>query len=82
MEEVWSQVLPQGVGVQSGAPPKPPVDFEDGFVLPPHCVKPLQERHRHPLPAVVEFAHAQLAQMPPHSPSGLANINPLRKHAL
>ena len=35
-------ILPEGIERQQGPPPPPPVDFESGFVLPAHCVKPLQ----------------------------------------
>lgn len=48
-------VLPPGVDLHHGPAPPPPDDFEDGFVLPAHCEKPLQRVHTHPLDARLSF---------------------------
>lgn len=56
--EVWARVLPDGVVKQNGVAPLPPVDFEDNFTLPAHCVKPLQKLHFHPLDTHLEFFEA------------------------
>ena len=51
-------VLPNGVGRELGAPPPPPVDFENGYVLPAHSEKPLQVINGHPLDARLVFHEA------------------------
>lgn len=49
-------ILPPPLKVEvGGIPPPAPVDYDDGFVLPEHCVKPLQTLHSHPLDARLEF---------------------------
>lgn len=40
--EILDKILPSGLERQSGPPPPPPYDFEEGYVLPSHCEKPLQ----------------------------------------
>lgn len=55
MDAVWDAVLPEGVSRAQGPPPAPPVDYEDGFVLPAHTDKPLKELHPHPLDARLRF---------------------------
>jgi len=41
-------LLPEGVPRVPGPAPRPPDDFDDGYVLPAHSDKPLQELHTHP----------------------------------
>lgn len=48
MDQDLDAVLPSPLQRQLGPPPLPPVDFEDGYVLPVHSVKPLQTLHAHP----------------------------------
>ena len=48
-------VLPPGVMVQFGPAEREPVDYDDGFVLPAHTVKPLQTLHTHPNDAHLVF---------------------------
>ena len=55
MKADLDQVLPRGVERQHGAPPAPPVDFEDNYVLPVHSEKPLQVLHTHPLDSRLVF---------------------------
>lgn len=52
------EILPEGVERQYGAPPPPPVDFEDNYTLPVHTKKPLQCIHTHALDADIEFFEA------------------------
>lgn len=54
--ELAGRILPAGMAVQVDPPPAPPpIDFEDGFVLPAHYEKPLQSVHAHPLDAGMCF---------------------------
>ena len=55
MDAVWDAVLPEGVARAQGPPTAPPVDYEDGFVLPAHTDKPLKALHPHPLDARLYF---------------------------
>ena len=55
MDPSLDAVLPAGVVRAAGAPPPPPADFGDGYVLPEHCEKPLQLLHTHPLDARLRF---------------------------
>lgn len=49
-------VLPPGIEAHFDAPAPPePVDYDEGFVLPTHTVKPLQTVHNHPLDARLAF---------------------------
>ena len=48
-------VLPAGVSREAGPPPAPPVDYDEGYVLPAHSEKPLQRLHTHPLDARLRF---------------------------
>ena len=55
MDPSLDAVLPPGVVREAGAPPPPPVDYGDGYVLPVHSEKPLQRLHTHPLDARLRF---------------------------
>lgn len=48
MDPTLDAILPPGLLRTHGACEKPPDDYGDGFVLPDHCVKPLQTLHTHP----------------------------------
>ena len=41
---IWEKILPDGVVPSEGPPVPPPPDYQDGFVLPEHSVKPLAEK--------------------------------------
>jgi hypothetical protein len=41
---IWETILPEGIRPSEGPPVPPPPDYEDGFVLPEHSVKPLAEK--------------------------------------
>lgn len=51
----WDAVLPAGIQRAAGTPPSRPECFEDGYVLPEHCEKPLQKLHNHDLDARLVF---------------------------
>jgi hypothetical protein len=53
--ETIASILPEGLEITSGCSPPPPVNFEDGYRLPPHCEKPLQKLHPHPLDVKLSF---------------------------
>jgi hypothetical protein len=53
--ELCAAILPEGVAVQAGEPPAAPEDYESGFVLPEHTIKPLQLVNHHPLDKDLEF---------------------------
>jgi hypothetical protein len=55
MDPELDAVLPSGLVRQAGPPQSPPVDFQDGYVLPEHSVKPLQLLNTHPLDARLVF---------------------------
>ena len=38
-----------------GDPPAAPAGFDDRYVLPPHCIKPLQQRHVHERDREIDF---------------------------
>ena len=46
MDPSLDAVLPPGVVREAGAPPPPPADYGDGYVLPVHSEKPLQAAAR------------------------------------
>lgn len=46
--DAWQRVLPEGVLCTEGPCADAPADFDDGYVLPAHTVKPLQLLHTHP----------------------------------
>lgn len=48
MDPALDAILPPGLVRTHGPCEKPPDDYGDGFVLPDHCVKPLQTLHTHP----------------------------------
>ena len=48
MDLTLDAILPSGLVRTHGPCEKPPDDYGDGFVLPDHCVKPLQTLHVHP----------------------------------
>lgn len=48
-------LLPPGVEREAGPPPRPPETFEEGYVLPVHSDKPLQQLHRHSHDEVLRF---------------------------
>lgn len=47
MDPTLDAILPPGLLRTHGPCEKPPDDYGDGFVLPDHCVKPLQTLHTH-----------------------------------
>ena len=50
------EVLPPVLSPEQGAPPPPPQDFQDGYTLPVHCLKPLQRMlPPHPLDGDLVF---------------------------
>lgn len=53
VSEVWPRVVP--VDVTEGPAERAPDDFDDGYVLPMHSVKPLQTLHTHPLDTHLVF---------------------------
>ena len=53
--DLVTQILPKGVSPQAGDPPPAPKDYEAGFVLPEHTVKPLQLVNSHPLDEHLQF---------------------------
>lgn len=46
--EALAAVLPAGIGVEYGPAENESPDYDDGYVLPKHSTKPLQERNTHP----------------------------------
>ena len=55
METDLDALLPHGLARRSGPPIAPPADYADGYTLPAHTVKPLQQLHSHPLDEHIEF---------------------------
>ena len=55
MDAALSGVLPNGMTVQQGPANHEPNTYDDDFVLPAHCVKPLQQLNTHPLDAHLTF---------------------------
>jgi hypothetical protein len=54
MEE-WDAVLPDGVDRASGPPPEAPEFFDENYVLPVHCKKPLEQMNSFDLDAKLKF---------------------------
>ena len=46
-KETWASILPPGLGVVDGPSPPPPTDFDVGYSLPEHTVKPLSVASEH-----------------------------------
>ena len=52
---MWQKILPPGILVQDGPPPPAPDNYEEGYVLPVHTVKPLQVLNSHEKDAHLKF---------------------------